>query len=315
MPWFVFQELHQLLLYHISSSYEMRHLLLVFLVDCLLLHAAAQIIKRRLCVMFEVNKYRKSSGVLSSLNVVDKNHCMMECTRHGSCHAINYALDTGLCELVTRVTGCMAVTESPRFHFVHMGECDAVIPWRALTPVDGNWQWVIETNLIDWSKAIDLSGIRYVSRTFYKGTYLPGWWQSGLFRTITPQIETSFCRNPSGQLLVMDPLNYNWTAFTSGEAVPANALIGGYWPDDAPLYIIRAIILGEFHSGYYNARITKAFIIKNNPEHPVNMDILVYLWTRKEYAISYILCLWDMHWTKSPYTWTNIFIPFFIYVG
>ena len=147
----------------------------LFIINILLLHAASQIHKRRLCVMFEVNKYRKSSGLLTSLNAMDKNRCMMECTRHESCHAFNFALGTGLCELVTEVKGCMAVMESPTFHFVHLGECGTHIPWHTHVPVDGNWQWVIETNLVDWNNTISRSGWNTECVTYILQRYVLAW--------------------------------------------------------------------------------------------------------------------------------------------
>lgn len=45
--------------------------------------------------------------------------------------------------------------------------------------------------------------------------------------------------------------SYTWVAFQLGDPVPERAVIGGYWPDSSPLYVVKHF---DDHVGYYNPR-------------------------------------------------------------
>ena len=213
--------------------------------------------KTRLCLQYEIDDYNSTALPLKQIYGVDRGACLMECVRHqqgGSPgRAFQFRLVEGICELLPGDNDCMPDTTSPSTTYVHLSDCQSVAPWRRLNPSPGSWQWV--TNPASLNDAIKvtspLGAVRYVVRVLHKGMWLPGWEQYSRANVAGPDGVTFTCRSNIQYITFSDPAHRRWDSFGVGDRVPSAAIVGGYWPNGAPLYILR--LATDPHSAVFAA--------------------------------------------------------------
>ena len=156
--------------------------------------------------------------------------CMTSCVRRDPCMAFNYHVLNKTCMLMPEVK-CMdpSLRNNSWYLFVHLQTCRQEPIWLSVRPVDQNWYWVITT---DPSKNADIIHFlaritRYVSRTLYRGHYLPGWWSTRgkfRFRAVDPATQ-QVIRCTHGEFLVFsDASSCLWIPYTTEDPLPSCAL-------------------------------------------------------------------------------------------
>ena len=222
--------------------------------------------KTRLCVQHEINDYNSSASPLQTINGTSRGRCFMECVRHqytnSSCSAFQFQPKYGFCELLPEVT-CMAENVTPGTTFVGLSECRYSAPWQPAVPEDGNWQWVTDPPTMDGTitERSPLGGWRYVTRVLHQGLYLPGSTKVSRFHSAGPHRVEFTCESNIQYLIFDDPSHYNWEAFNVGDPIPYMAIIGGYWPEYTPLYILK-VTTAQFNAiyfVYYNEQTLELF--------------------------------------------------------
>ena len=58
------------------------------------------------------------------------------------------------------------------------------------------------------------------------------------FFALTMKGEIIKCREGFHVLTYAQPADYQWIKFSIGDDIPSSAVVGGYWRDGTPLYII-----------------------------------------------------------------------------
>ena len=76
-----------------------------------------------------------------------------------------------------------------------------------------------------------------------KGLYLPGWYDSGVFRIVAEEEEQIACRNyGAGYLIqVKTECTSMWQPYNVGDPIPDKALQIGVWKDGTPLYMVAKL--------------------------------------------------------------------------
>ena len=172
----------------------------------------------------------------------------------------------------------MPDTTSPGTTYVHLSDCQSVAPWRRRNPSPGSWQWV--TNPDSMSNTIKvtspLGAVRYVVRVLHKGMWLPGWEQYSKANVAGPDGVTFTCRSNIQFITFSDAAHYHWDSFFVGGTVPSMAIVAGYWPNDAPLYIIRLATdpNSAVFAAYYDAESFE-IMPRFNDIQPSSIKILV----------------------------------------
>ena len=235
--------------------------------------------KRRLCVDVEVDNYRSDDRILSTHTIPTKHMCMVRCMRDANCHAFHFLYQDSLCELLPFPSRCRAQNTSDGTLYIELNICGVYPPRKAFLLPVGTWQWVSNvTDLTDAVPMVSVDRTRYVSRMFERGVYLPGWWTGDRcgFRAVRPYSNSRCCMERPGELLVFPGGGFRWLPFTAGNPVPPNALMGGYWMDVSPLYVIKITAGIYMCAGYYSVSVGQAFVDCNGYYNPVTMDILVH---------------------------------------
>ena len=98
--------------------------------------------------------------------------CMIQCTRNADCWAFNHHPRSATCILLSN--------------------CNMVPVREIRRPPDGGWRWVRTDSPQSRDDVISLAGmtVRYVSRLFHDGLYLPGWYHPATdtsFRAVSPE--------------------------------------------------------------------------------------------------------------------------------
>ena len=247
-------------------------------------HATISMKKRRLCVDVVVDNYRSDAPVLGVHTGVKQNQCLSQCVRNIQCNAFHFRIDGGTCEHLSKRLYCMPQNLNSGTVYVELDKCEQYPPRRAFLPPEGNWHWRSNTqNLVD---GVHIGTNKYVSRVFERGVYLPGWWSrnTGVFRVARPYDSSkAICgiRNHD-ELLVLPPDTYWWSDFVVGSPVPVGAVIGGYWMDLSPLYIVKYKEAGIPCAGYNSVRTTKSSIYCFGVKHPNETKILVEIKNKAE---------------------------------
>ena len=70
------------------------------------------------------------------------------------------------------------------------------------------------------------------------------------------------------QFLILPIGSYKWSSFTVGDTVPPDAVMGGYWLDLSPLYIVKKTFIAATCSGYFSTAMAKAFIACSGKHNP-----------------------------------------------
>ena len=117
---------------------------------------------------------------------------------------------------------------------------------------------------------ISLPGVtvRYVSRLFYDGLYLPGWYHPATgtpFRTVSPEDnQVQKCLPYSGEFLAFnDTSDYRWF-FTAGDPVPDSAIVIAQLHGGMPLYVVHYTFSGPPQydlTGYYNPITAESYFV------------------------------------------------------
>ena len=237
--------------------------------------------KRRLCVDAVVDNYHSEAPVLHTHFIVTQHRCFILCMRLTQCHAFHFQHDDGRCELLPTTEYCLPQNITYGTTYTELNTCGQYPPRRAFLPPTYNWRWVSSTS--DLSGALVMvhgSEVRYVSRVFERGLYLPGWWRpdSFGFRAVRPYRDYVGCGGDDkpGEFLILPVASYKWSSFTVGDTVPSDAVMGGYWLDLSPLYIVKKNFGAATCSGYFSTAMTKAYIFCSGKHNPSTMEMLRY---------------------------------------
>ena len=253
--------------------------LYLLLVRCICANAS---VKRRLCVDAVVDNYHSDAPVLDTYFMVTQNQCFMQCMRLTECQAFHFQHDNGRCELLPIPEYCLPQNTTHGITYIELNTCGQYPPRRAFLPPTDNWRWVSPTSdLSDALTMVHWGVVRYVSRVFDRGLYLPGWWKpdSYGFRAVRPYRDSVGCdgNDKPGELLSLTVGGYEWSPFTVGDAVPVDAVMGGYWVDLSPLFIVKKSFVEVTCSGYFSTAMEKAYIECDGIRNPSIMEILRYI--------------------------------------
>ena len=236
-------------------------------------------VKRRLCVDAVVDDYHSESSVLDTHYMVTQSRCLVLCMRLTDCQAFQFHHDESRCELLPPPDYCLPQNVTYGMTYIELNTCGQYPPRRAFLPPTYNWHWVSSgSNLSDALTMEHWGVIRYVSRVFDRGIYLPGWWKPDQigFRAIRPHRDSASCggNDKPGEFLILPTGSYQWSSFSVGDTVPSDAVMGGYWMDLSPLYIIKKTFVAVTCSGYFSTAMEKAYIACNGKHNPSTMEIL-----------------------------------------
>ena len=224
----------------------------------LVLLAKADISKQRLCIQYEVADYNSSMIPQKKLFGMSWNSCFVQCVRHqpqrSPCRAFHFRQEEGVCELLPEDIKCMADNMTPGTTYVHLSDCEAVVPWRGINPNPGPLEWVTVRSGVHGLRS-PLGGLRYVVRVVNKGLWLTGYGELSKAKVAGPDGVTIICSSNIQYLKSSDPEPFSWVSFSMGDPIPAAAIVGGYWPNGTPLYIVRvaSVRIGTLYAASYNA--------------------------------------------------------------
>ena len=238
--------------------------------------------KRRLCVDAVVDNYQSEAPVFRTHLMVTQNRCFVLCMQLRGCQAFQFQPDYGRCELLPTTKYCLPQNITYGIIYMELNTCGQYPPRRAFLPSTYNWRWASTTSdLSDALAMIHGSQVRYVSRVFERGIYLPGWWRpdSFGFRAVRPYHDSVDCggNDKPGEFLILPSGSYKWSSFTVGDTVPPDAVMGGYWMDLSPLYIVKKTFSAATCSGYFSTAMAKAYIACSGKHNPSKMEILQYI--------------------------------------
>ena len=217
--------------------------------------------KARLCVQYEINDHNSSALRCDAFSSVSKIACFMECVRHQTCFcsAFQFHSQHGFCEILGNEE-CMAKNKFRGVTFVGVSECKSTPLWQSTEPANGKWRWVIDPPGRQGAVEIasPLGRKRYVGRALHQGLFLPGY-------IMSPRLTLSTGRPSGGKLqctsniqflIFENSSHYSWKNFYVGDPIPFTAIVGGYWTDGAPLYIVQTTQhpYGTLRSQSYNAK-------------------------------------------------------------
>ena len=257
-------------------------LVLVSLLSIVIFGATEDVVtKSRLCIQYEINNFNSSARRCKTLNGMTKADCFMECVRHQNkscpCRAFQLHSHNGLCELLHNLV-CMTENETPGITFVGLSKCQLIPSWQSFASANqsGIWRWVRDPPTMEGTISFEspLGGVRYVTRSFHKGLYIPGWYKF-FFASWGPSNSMFYCTYNIQFLIFEDPSHYRWEIFHVGDPIPSAAIIGGYWRNGSPLYMVK-VILGPYDAIYplfYNTEALRVYPIVDDMEP--EMGILV----------------------------------------
>ena len=164
-----------------------------------------------------------------------------------------------------------------------------IMPVREIQrPPDGGWRWVRTDSPGNHDDLIKLPGMtkRYVSRVYYDGFYLPGWYHptSNLpFRAVSPKDKLNKkCLPYSGEFLAFnDTSDYRWESFVAGFPVPEFAAAITVLQDGTPLYVVWKSFPGAPGydlSGYYDPTSMKNYFVNSGVVSPSSVKMLLLNW-------------------------------------
>ena len=245
------------------------------------------IVKTKACVEFQLINYSVNVPLLGQRHGITRKECITSCIRSKvSCGAINFCSIDGACEFLPYQT-CMSLQETVETdgtNVVQLGQCDGVPPGIGLlTPPEHRLRWLpfSEKGSRD---VIDLGSGRSVARIIYKGMYLPGFTnRHGAFKAFDMKRNFINCGNGVQYLTYTTASDYTWVSFTTSNPVPVTAVIGGYWPDGSPLYVVKVVLGGggAMKSGYYNPTTQQAYVQQPGDENgpgPQEVEMLLENW-------------------------------------
>ena len=208
--------------------------------------------KRKLCVQFQIENYTSDAPRIASIDKSTKWQCMGSCVRQPSCSAFHFRSADASCELLTTLS-CMKQNVTNGTTYVRLTACSGKQPWGMTTPTQGKLKW-LQPGEISSRKVFQITNSRQVARVLYEGTYLPGYFlnKKDEFQSSDFNGKTIKCTTGIEIMTYSNEIEWAWVAFTPGETVPSSAVVGGFWQDGSPLYIVN-IKLTEWKSGFYSA--------------------------------------------------------------
>ena len=252
------------------DSWVIISLLLISPVNC-------AVIKRRLCIEYKKENYLINSDSITTINANTEHKCMVSCVRRYPCMAFNYHAVKKTCILMAEI-GCLPPHSfnDSSYLFAHLQPCKVQPVWYSVRPPDRGWYWVTTDDPNKNSDLIQLPGpkTRYVTRTLYKGYYLPGWWLPNGFR-VTDPVTPEKTKCTYGEFLAFsESSSYWWSPYTAGDALPACALAVSELPDGTPLYIVKYQEPDIMFTGFYNHFTKSTLFAYYGVISPTAVDIL-----------------------------------------
>ena len=258
--------------------------------DCLTVTAVliylvhAIVIKTKTCVEFQLMNYSVNVPILGQRHGITREDCMTSCIRSNvSCGAFNFRSIDGACEYLPYQT-CMSMQETVETdgtNVVQLGQCGGVPPGIGLlTPPEHRLRWLTLSETGS-RNVIELGSGRSVARVIYKGMYLLGFTnRHGAFKAFDMKRNFINCGNGVQYLTYSTASNYTWVSFTTSNPVPVTAVIGGYWLDGSPLYVVKVVLGGggAMKSGYYNPTTQQAYVQQPGDENgpgPQEVEMLL----------------------------------------
>ena len=83
----------------------------------------------------------------------------------------------------------------------------------------------------------------------------------GRFLTLTMNGKLVICEEAFQVLTYVRPDDFSWINFAPGDVVPASAVVGGYWRDGTPLYVINVQNDVTWKPGFYNAATESIYVL------------------------------------------------------
>ena len=184
------------------------------------------------------------------------------------------------------------------WHALKLNTCGQYLPRSACRPPTENWRWVSSgSNLSDAVTILHWGVVGYVSRVFDRGIYLPGWWKPDNFgfRAIRPYRRSVGCggNDKPGEFLILPTGGYQWSSFSAGDKLPSDAIVGGYWMDPSPLYIVKKTIGGVI------CLDTSALLWGKHIFHAM-VNIVPPQWTYFSTSNALFSMCWPYLWKSSP---------------
>ena len=240
------------------------------------------------CVEYRVPNSRWNDTVLRVILSVGYSECLMQCTRHQNCSAINFRSGTGTCELLPGIGDCTETRAEERSTFVHFGYCSGRVPWVA-----ERRNWSSGNTCLTWEPHDATRSTRCPGDVLrgpdpqycaalapHKGLYLPGWYQSrGGFRMVTELGAPNTCLGArAGYLLrVATECPTDWQDYLVTDPVPLQAVQVSSWKDGTAIYFVSAPFMKREYLGYYIPSVQRSFIMSNRAQNPISVRILVYV--------------------------------------
>ena len=245
---------------------------------------STMIVKKRLCVEYQIQNSRWSGAILDIIHNVDGPQCLLKCVDNPKCMAYNLWRENGTCELVRKLKNCAETVEHNGWTFVRLGSCLGRVPWAV-----GRFNSSAETSCLVWERRdiVPRGGATCPVNALFspntpdrcatvfpdKGLYLPGWYRDGtLVRLVTGHGGAVICKGSGYMLAERLECPVMWQKYTAGDPIPNAAVPLGAWKDGTPLYLVRA---GEYF-GYYQPSVQTNFIHSGSTASPLEVDMLVH---------------------------------------
>ena len=223
--------------------------------------------KRQTCLQFEMDDHTSTQTVIRRQYYCSKVECMTSCTRHHSCNAFHFHSTDCTCELLETSELCMPHNVKNGTTLVRLSGCNKTPPWKAFTPTQRKLKWMEPHDVGSQRSIITVyMARRQVARVLHEGTYVTGFVfiSRGEFLAVTMDGKLVTCDEAFQVLTYVRPDDYMWINFAPGDEVPTSAVVGGYWRDGTPLYVINVHNGIVWKPGFYNAD-TERIYVRNKP--------------------------------------------------
>ena len=233
---------------------------------------------RRIHIDREITGYRCQPHGNSTIKQLDNmrwDQCKLYCLHNNNCTLVTY--DAAFMECILHANMCSNIMQANSdVHTTILGTTPIkCLEWRQFdTPWPANLVFVNE---------IGSSGLNYaVGRLTSGSRTLPARYNPQTYFITTDGVEK--VTNGTAEYLIIDPhCQYQWVTWTStsGNDLPAGAVVGGHLENGMPLYVAKAwlnISDGIWMISYYNPETGQAPIhIAGRAFNAITMDILVML--------------------------------------
>ena len=235
------------------------------------------VFKRQKCLQFEMEDHTSTAPVIYRRYYNSKLECMTSCVRHRSCNTFQFRSTDGFCELLEVSEMCMSHKVTNGTTLVRLSGCNRSSPWKVVTSDQSKLLWMEPHNVGPQRFILTTPDTRrQIARVLFNGTYVPGHVHilSGKFFASTMADKLFRCDEAFHVLTYVHPDDYLWISFASGDEVPLSAVVGGYWRDETPHYIII-----EKHvlwiPGYYNGATKQIYVKKNTVRERTALHLLL----------------------------------------